>query len=459
MINMNHDGIYYYDLDIPIQQGVYPATALCYYQAGSTYNYASSYYMYNGSISAGTLDRTYVLDASYLLGDESPSGNGNPRRLWAEYNFSNSSKLCNISAALLQGITVSWTGRWNSNLANDFLTFWIYNYSSSRWIGLDNTVVGSGTGSKSVSNSIALNNLTKAGFVNSSGGNIRIKINDTSLADTTTSAYDVDYLSVSCDSLLTPVWQEVRGSSELHVTSEYNYVLEFNSFSYESNKTNTYNLTVSSGVSEFTENQIILFPLYFNQPCSYVLSVSKLNATSGLWKNVSFTYKQKAAVTREKCEVLLVEDLDVGQNYYYSIRLKDNWQYITESKYFNMLYIHEYLYLGCEFYKNINGYPNYTVPLLTIPNYDNQYALCNYYLNQFDVLNRTIWDKFIIKFMVRPIVYEDEKEVFEIENDVLSTDYMFKDIELTAQNVVNKVSVKCIFNSINLNGKHNACYT
>ena len=66
---------------------------------------------------------------------------------------------------------------------------------------------------RSVSNSIITNNVTLAGLVNGSGTNVRIRFNDTTLADGATSDLDIDYLQLSCDQLTTPLAQEGRGVS------------------------------------------------------------------------------------------------------------------------------------------------------------------------------------------------------------------------------------------------------
>lgn len=234
MTNTGHDGLYSYDLVLPEAEGVYPVIALCYYTAGRTYNYASNIVMINGSITSGDITRTYVLDGSYLTTDETTVGQGNPRRYIAELNFTNGSVCSNIPQSLLTGITIGWTGRWNSNPSSDTMTISVYNHTSNTWIPLVNTITGVGTGVKSVTNSYAINNITTIGFVNNNGTNLRLRFEDTNVTDTATNGFDYDELYVSCDQLASPVWQEVKGSSEFHLSPRFNVSILEQAINYTS---------------------------------------------------------------------------------------------------------------------------------------------------------------------------------------------------------------------------------
>lgn len=222
MTNANHDGIYYYDFKLPDIEGVYPVIALCYYEAGTTPNYATNFTIINGTIDSGALSDTYIQDASYYTTSESPVGLGNPRRYLSELTFNNAT-CSNISSLLLTGIGISWVGRWNSNAGGDYMSISIYNYTSATWISLPNTITGSGTGVKSVSNSIALNNITSAGLTNSTGKGLKIRFQDTNLSDTSSSGFDYDYFSVDCQQLSNPTWQQIQGSSEIHLSNPLRY--------------------------------------------------------------------------------------------------------------------------------------------------------------------------------------------------------------------------------------------
>lgn len=228
MISASHDGLYSYDLVLPESEGVYPAIALCYYTAGRDYKYATSLSMQNGSVTAGDVTRTYALDTSYLTTDETTAPQGNPRRYNATFLFNNGTVCSDVNELLLTGITIGWTGRWNGNPTADTMNIYIYNYTSASWLQFANNITGVGTGVKTVSNSFAFNNITKAGFINSSGTGLRLRFEDTIITDTSTTGFDYDYLYVSCDRLSSPVWQEVKGSSELHLNAPQNVTANLN---------------------------------------------------------------------------------------------------------------------------------------------------------------------------------------------------------------------------------------
>lgn len=258
MTNMNHDGIYYYDVDTSTMvEGVYPVIARCYYIATQYPNFATSIIMYNGTLDSGSIINTYVEDESYLLTTETSVAFGNPRRYTSELLFEN--KSCNVDELLLNGITIKWVGRWNSNVGSDVISISIYNYTSNSWMNLFNTITGVGTGVKIVSNSIQTNNLTKSGLVNSSGSRLLLKFNDTLIADATSTGFDYDYVSVLCDSYSNPIWQQVSGSSEIHVNNPQN--LSYLNLSCSNNITYIYleNTTTYNNLTNY----------YFNSTCDF----------------------------------------------------------------------------------------------------------------------------------------------------------------------------------------------
>lgn len=222
MSNSMHDGLYSYDVELPFAEGVYPVIALCYYIAGQTYNYATNITMINGTLDSGNINDTRISDGTYLLTTESPASLGNPRRYDSKMYFRESKICSNISESLLNGISIGWTGRWNSNLGTDVMTMSLWNYTSSSWYVMPNTITGVGTGVKTVTNSLSFNNISAQGFVNGSGTNLILRFQDTTLADTVSSGFDYDYVYVACDQLAYPTWQSLRGSSEFHLSRSLN---------------------------------------------------------------------------------------------------------------------------------------------------------------------------------------------------------------------------------------------
>jgi hypothetical protein len=215
MTNMNHDGIYYYDMPAPLIEGVYPVIAKCYYLAGQTFFYPNSYFTQIGTYDSGLITDTYTVNNVFIRFKESTV---NPvRNISVGVNFTSGPICSNISSSLLTGISARIVGRFDS-VSNDDITVSIYNYTSSTWLTLPNKLLEGNTW-MDFSNSLLFNNITTAGLVNSTGSGLKLKFVDTNYTDGATSNLDLDLVQLSCDQLTSPVWQSVKGSSEIHVSS------------------------------------------------------------------------------------------------------------------------------------------------------------------------------------------------------------------------------------------------
>jgi hypothetical protein len=219
MHSLEHDGIYYYDLLLEnMGEGVYPVIALCYYEAGQVSYFASNYFTKIGTYDSGTIDNTYIIDGGAGLYLRFKEAVLNPvRNISVGLNVTNSSICFDTPEALLTGVTLRVVGRFDS-VVNDDITISLWNYTSNSWLDLPNKIL-EGASYKDVSNSFFINNITDSGFVNSSGSNLKVLFTDTTLTDGATSNLDIDYLTFSCDQLADPSWQEVKGSSEIHISS------------------------------------------------------------------------------------------------------------------------------------------------------------------------------------------------------------------------------------------------
>lgn len=401
MTNMNHDGIYYYDLNIPITQGVYPAIATCYYTAGQTFNFGTAIGFVNGTLDGGSLNDTHVADGVYMLTTESTVIN--PRRYWAEVNFTTGPICSNISELLLNGVTFYWTGRWNSNIGNDDMTISVWNYTSNSWKVLNNTVSASGSGIKSVSNSISLINITTAGFVNSTGTGLRLKFNDTTLADTVSTGLDYDYLAVSCDQILNPQWQQVKGSSELHVTSDQDYQINNDNFFVNytiktilfnfTNITESYytgifinRFTLASGTSN-NKTETISYSPFGSLPCNSILSFYEI-INNSYYPIYNFT--SMAATTSGTCYLTFSSNLTKGGNHNYEVHARNTFESEIRSTNTGVGAIYPLINSGCLLWQLSHGLPNYITPKnQTNTQYDYYYRACSNWYDDYYWFNIT----------------------------------------------------------------------
>jgi hypothetical protein len=214
MLNLNLDGIYYLDFASPLLEGVYPVVAECFYVAGQVFFYPIAYFLEIGTYDSGTVSDLSLVDGTFMRFKESAV---NPvRNISVGFNFT-ANKICsNISSDLLRGLTVRTVAKFDS-VVNDDITLSIWNHTSGSWIDMSNKIL-EGAVFRDVSNSFSFTNISGTGFVNSSGSNVRIRLKDTSYTDGATSNLDVDYFSISCDMLANSSWQDIKGSSEIHVS-------------------------------------------------------------------------------------------------------------------------------------------------------------------------------------------------------------------------------------------------
>jgi hypothetical protein len=217
MINMVHDGIYYYDFSVPVIEGVYPVIAECYYNVVQNFYYPTTYSLSIGSVDgAFTASNFWSIDTVYNKFKEAKVGGVS--RLDVVLNVTNVSSCRDIPEALLTGLTVDIYGSFDS-VVNDNIQISIFNFTGNKWIPLPNKLQSNGI-LQDVSNTLTLNNVTKSGIY-VSGTGMKLRFNDTTITDGTDSKLSFDQVYISCNQLANPEWQQVKGSSEVHVNPSY----------------------------------------------------------------------------------------------------------------------------------------------------------------------------------------------------------------------------------------------
>lgn len=217
IMNFLEDGVYYYDFIVPTSIGVYPSIGICYYTTTTVSNAATAGAVTIGVDGAGDFSNTATDNGNRWRVDEALSGGD--QRINFNMTFGGVTQ-----PSLGLDLVVVFDGRWNGG--TDYITVSILNQTSKKWITLPNTIPDTGGADQYVSNSITGSvgtNYTSLGYI-SPTGTVTIMFNDTAQADTTTSNIQTDYVSIQLISLGGPEWHEVRGSSELHVSSLKGYL-------------------------------------------------------------------------------------------------------------------------------------------------------------------------------------------------------------------------------------------
>lgn len=380
MTNALQDGIYYYDLTIPIEQGVYPAIAKCYYEASQNIRYAQSYVLNVGVLESGTIANTWVQDLVWLRLKtvNTPGGRVNVTFNWSGDFYNNCG---NVSEDLLTSVTILWNGKWETNTVNHDVYLYVYNYTSSSWIMLPNKIVGGlGGSAQTITNSIQTNNITHSLGITATQP-LLVTAENTVNTEKDKKFY-TDYLYASCDQLAFPEWQEVKGSSELHVTSDKLYIASLTSGQLTNetfHESFTLEYLVSSGTSTLREDVQIELETWKNAfPCQYLKEVYIYNDTSSSWYNVSFVTYLSSDNT---CGVRFKLNLEKGKNYPVKIISENFWKSEYISKYERLTFQETNLDIGCINYQMAKGYPNYTLPLdyPSLDINDSLYRMCYMY--------------------------------------------------------------------------------
>lgn len=376
MTNMGHDGIYTFDLVAPQQQGVYPAIARCFYTASQEFEYADDFTLNWGKDEEGDYLKTYTLNGDEHKYKELEDGSGN-RRLNFTYHFEDMCGI-NIAEELLTSLTITTNQKWES-ITNDDITIYIWNYTDSTWIPLDNKI-HSPNNRITVTNSISINNVTSSGLVDSSG-DLMLFFKDTDIVDDRDTKIEMDLLSVSCDQLSNSEWQEVKGSSELHISSDNDYVykLERGELTNKTfNEDFTFHFIISSQASILEEEAAISLQLWKPFPCDHILDV-KERFINGTVIDLNYT-----GVTDDngRCQVNIIKDLEILSNYDIEVRTENNWKVRMYEDYSTLLLQEEMVNISCQNYVQANNLTNFTIPInSTFEGYDPMWLSCAAYLD------------------------------------------------------------------------------
>lgn len=209
-------GVYEYNFIVPSITGVYPTIANCYYSTGEAITLASAGTLKTGTTITGDYTSTWVSDNSRWRIDEALLG-GN-YHLDMNFTFTGATV-----GAYTTDLVITWEGKWDGTIED--LTISIYNFTSQSWVALPNKITNTFGSEVFISNTIHItfgDTLVSLGYKDGAGRTY-IRISDTALADTNKNRIETDYLDIKLISLISPDWEEVRGSSEIHVSSSEGY--------------------------------------------------------------------------------------------------------------------------------------------------------------------------------------------------------------------------------------------
>ena len=204
------DGLYYFDLILPEQTGIYMLTVRCFYIVDYTRDYADNFTLILGTVLAGDYTDTWKDDEQYHEIMETKVVGKN--YIDVIYDFTNVSIPSNYT-----GIAIYWVGRWDDALEN--VRVWLWDFCNSTWYALPNQI---SSNTPIVTNFVAKEEYNVSCLVN--GGRVRVRFNDT-LGDGTRSNFWTDLLEVQMNYLTFGAIEMIRGGGELHVTNHTEYAI------------------------------------------------------------------------------------------------------------------------------------------------------------------------------------------------------------------------------------------
>lgn len=388
MINSNHDGVYYKNLQAPQAQGVYPVIARCYYNGYDAAYNMTSVTIDEGSITANDFTDTYVSDGTRFKIKEDSS-----KSIDVTHTFTG---ITIPPANVTLAIGLYWEGRWSDTPTNDNLIFSIYNYTSNSWITFPNEVYAI-TGNQVVTNAFSETgkNLEDLGYISSSG-EVKIRVIDTGISDTQRTVFQTDEMHVLIGTAGAAEWQNVKGASELHISSDKLWTTKVESGQVFNNTwpgNFDYNVTLSSQTSQFEDNQHIYVELPTPFPCHHVQALY----VDGVEMN--FTGKDPINPETAGCSVEWDQSLNKGANYNVRIVSENYFKEIESTWETESAFDYDMVKIACKNYQVTNGYADFTIPQTEEPEnvYDDKFmAVCSDYLNTYYHFNKSYNEDFEI---------------------------------------------------------------
>lgn len=200
------DGLYYYDLVMPNQTGIYMMTAKCFYVTNYYNDYADAFGLITGVAVSGDYSDTWKDDNVFHSVKEKLVGGGYSIDFY--YNFTNMTQPANYS-----GMLIKWIGKWDSWEESVLIHLW--DFCNNSWSEhLPNNIT---TNTPMVSNWLPSDEWNISCFLRDS--TVKVKFHDHDPSEKTEAGrFDTDYLDVQLVYLSYGQMELIRGGGELHVS-------------------------------------------------------------------------------------------------------------------------------------------------------------------------------------------------------------------------------------------------
>ena len=202
-----------------------------------------------------------------------------------------------------------------------------------------------------------------------------------------TDYYNIDLLDITLNALIdvnTTAYQIVRGSGEIHVTTdngEYYPILLFGELTNKSFEEDfSFHYDVISQTSQNKTGQKIELTLFKPFPCDHIINITE-RLTNGTLDLLEYSGSTDVL---GRCVVNVEIDLNVGKTHDIEILSENYWKKQVYYDYSLALLQSEMINISCQNYILSNGLPNITIPLSTIPyGSDAMWLSCASYLDEY----------------------------------------------------------------------------
>lgn len=212
MSSLGEEGIYYYDFAVPDAVGVYPTVVECFYSVTQT-----SYTAVAVNITVGTLNSPAGTQLSIVQTKNNAYWRIQEAVNPTNYNLNVGLNFTVPPAFLLTDVVFDYWGKWNGGSESLTIQFW--NFTNNTWQSLPNLITDTGGANLEVTNTISTTDATASGIRQAVTNQTRIRIIDQNISDLVRDELQVDYFAITTVSKSGQIWEDVKGSSEIHVSS------------------------------------------------------------------------------------------------------------------------------------------------------------------------------------------------------------------------------------------------
>lgn len=276
------DGLYYFDFNIPNSTGVYPVTATCYYNTNPRFFYpavesdslCNDKVLFSTVVAGTQIAGTDIYmnsyeDFQYIRIDSTA---GASKMVDVNFRWNDTSNACKLDKTVITELDLLYAG--SSSNAGLVANFFLFNFTSNRFVKLSNTLTQAGiiSGTTPVGfDDFMSNHVTNASDFIASNGTVLAKIN---MSAGVTYSWLPNWVTIRAIENTSNLVGNIRGGGEIHVNPSF--------LTNSSNNVNVNLTQFNDTLSTFTnENRLALSGTEYTSGDSARVTAQFLKVTGG----------------------------------------------------------------------------------------------------------------------------------------------------------------------------------